>query len=369
MNEPITHVGIDAHQRELHIAVLVGTMVQPLMFTSPTDAQGIARLRRKLEHEAPGAIECCYEAGPTGYGLLRQLTSDRIHCRVIAPSLIPRKPGERVKTNRRDARKLVELLRAGLLTTVQPPSPEAEAVRDLCRAHDDARSDLMRARHRLSKLLLRRGALYAGGKAWTKRHFEWLNTLAWPHPAERHVVGDYRIAIQQIEARRTEIDRLLEQLASAPPYRHAAGALRCFRGIDTLTAMSLLAELYDVHRFPHPRALMAYVGLVPSEASTGDRHRRGAITRAGNGLVRRLLVQAAWHYYHQPRQSVGLKARRVGQPPSVIAIADKAEQRLCRRFARLSARGKPKPVVTIAVARELLGFLWAAMQLPEAQML
>lgn len=366
MGEPITHVGIDAHQRELQIAVLVGPSTQPVSFTSSTDVRAIERLRRKLEREAPGQIECCYEAGPTGYGLQRRLKSDRIRCRVIAPSLIPRKAGDRVKTNRRDARKLAELLRADLLTEVHPPSVDEEAVRDLCRAHDDARSDLMRARQRLSKLLLRRGLLYPRGKAWTKRHSAWLSTLTWLHPAERHVVSDYRIAIQHLEARLTEIARLLEQLATAPPYVHAAGALRCFRGIDTITAMSLLAELHDFRRFPHPRALMAYVGLVPSEASTGDRHRRGAITRMGNGLVRRLLVQAAWHYYHQPRQSVALKRRRLGQPTPVIALADKAEQRLCHRYARLCARGKSKPLAVIAVARELIGFVWAMLQLPEA---
>jgi len=368
MGEPTTYVGIDAHQRELQIAMLIGTNKQPVQWTCPTDVGAIERLRRKLEREAPGAIECCYEAGPTGYGLQRRLTRGRIECRVVAPSMIPRKPGDRVKTNRRDARKLAELLRADLLVAVHPPNPDDEAVRDLCRAHDAARGDLMRARHRLSKLLLRRSVLYPHGKAWTKRHFEWLNTLAWPHPAERHVVSDYRLAIQQVEARLAEIDRLLEQLAQQPPYAAAAGALRCFRGIDTITAMSLLTELHDFRRFPHPRALMAYLGLVPCEDSTGDRRRRGAITKTGNTLARRLLVQAAWHYYYQPRQSVALKRRRIGQPATVIAIADKAEQRLCRRYVRLVARGKPKPVAVIAVARELIGFVWAVLQLREAQM-
>ena len=368
MEEPTTYVGIDAHQRELQIAMLIGDLKQPMLWTCPTDRAAVERLGRKLERESPGPIECCYEAGPTGYGLQRQLTRGRIRCQVVAPSMIPRKPGDRVKTNRRDARKLAELFRADLLTVVQPPSVDDEAVRDLCRAHDDARGDLMRARQRLNKLLLRRSLHYPGGKAWTKRHFEWLNTLRWPHRAEQQVVSDYRIAIQHLEARLTEMERLLEELAMHPPYAAAAGALRCFRGIDTITAMSLLAELHDFQRFAHPRALMAYVGLVPSEDSTGDRRRRGAITKTGNSLVRRLLVQAAWHYYHQPRQSAGLKQRRVGQPIAVIAIADKAEQRLCRRYARLSARGKPKPLVIIAVARELIGFVWAVMQLPEACM-
>lgn len=367
MGEPITYVGIDAHKRELQLAMLIGTAEQPISWTSPTERRALERLRRKLEREAPGAIECCYEAGPSGYALQRQLTGGRIQCRVIAPSLIPRKPGDRVKTNRRDARKLAQLLRADLLTEVRPPTPDEEAVRDLCRARDDARVDLMRCRHRLGKLLLRRGLVYAG-RSWTKRHCEWLNQLVWSHAAEQHVITDYRLAIAQLEGRITEIDRRLEQVATAPPYCAAVAALRCFRGIDTISALMLLAELHDFRRFQHPRALMAFIGLVPSEDSTGNRRRLGAITKTGNGLVRRLLIQAAWHYHHEPRRSAPLQRRRLGQSGAVIAIADKAEQRLCRRYRRLCARLKPKPLVITAVARELVGFLWATLQLPEAQM-
>jgi transposase len=320
-----------------------------------------------LEREAPGVIECCYEAGPNGYTLQRRLRGGRIQCRVIAPSLVPRKPGERVKTNRRDARKLAELLRADLLTEVRPPTEAEEAVRDLCRARDDARADLLRCRQRLGKLLLRRGLIYRG-RNWTRRHRDWLNQLAWPHPAERHVVTDYRQAIAQIEARILEIDRLLDEIARTAPYAAAVAALRCFRGIETMSAMTLLAELHDFRRFHSPRALMAFLGLVPSEDSTGDRRRRGAITKMGNSLVRRLLVEAAWHYHHEPRFSAPLRRRRAGQPPAILAIATKAEQRLCRRYRRLCARLKPKPLVITAVARELVGFLWAALQLPEASM-
>jgi transposase len=367
MNEPITYIGIDAHARELQLAMLIGTAEQPITWTSPTEPRALERLRRKLERDAPGVIECCYEAGPSGYTLQRRLTGGRIRCHVIAPSLIPRKPGDRVKTNRRDARKLAQLLRADLLTEVRPPTMAEEAVRDLCRARDDARGDLGRSRQRLHKLLLRRGLLYHG-RQWTKRHYEWLNQQDWPHPAERHVVTDYRLAIAHLEMRITEIDRVLEQLAAAAPYAAPVAALRCFRGIDTVTAMTLLAELHDFRRFPHPRALMGFVGLVPSEDSTGDRRRPGAITKMGNGLVRRLLVQAAWHYRHDPRLSALLRRRRLGQSAAVIAIADKAEQRLCRRYRRLCARLKPKPLIITAIARELVGFLWAALQLPEAQM-
>lgn len=368
MGEITTYVGIDAHKRELHIAMLIGEAEQPVSWTCPPDARALERLRRKLEREAPGTIECCYEAGPSGYVLQRRLTAGRIRCRIIAPSLVPRQPGDRVKTDRRDARKLAQWLRAGLLTEVHPPTLADEAVRDLCRAREDARSDLMRSRHRLGKLLLRRGLIFPG-RNWTAAHDAWLQQLEWPHPAERHVVRDYQLAIAQLEARVTEIDRLLTQLAVTPPYASGVATLRCFRGIETVSAMIVLAELHNFGRFAHPRALMAFVGLVPSEDSTGDRRHRGAITKMGNSLVRRVLVEAAWHYRHDPRLGAPLRRRRVGQPAAVLAIAEKAEQRLCRRFRRLTARLKPKPMVVIAIARELVGFLWAALQLPEARLI
>jgi transposase len=293
--------------------------------------------------------------------LQRQVTTSRVSCDVVAPALIPRKPGERVKTNRRDARKLAELGRAGLLTAVQPPTPEDEAVRDLARARDDAREDLQRCRHRLGKLLLRRG-LHFAGKNWSRAHRRWIDTLAWPHAAERAVSEDYLLAIDQLEARLTALDERLTEIAQADPYREPVGWLRCFRGIDTLTAMLMLAELHDFRRFASAPALMAYLGLVPGEDSSGDKHRRGRITRTGNALVRRLLVEAAWHYQHRPSVGIALTRRRKGQPRRVIAIADKAQQRLCRRFRKLAAEHKPSPKIAVAIARELAGFLWAALQ-------
>jgi len=366
MGEPSTYVGIDVHARELHIALLIGDTHQPLQWTSPAEARAVERLRRKLERTAPGVIECCYEAGPTGYTLQRQLTTTRIRCRVIAPSLIPKKAGDRVKTDRRDAYKLAQLLRGNLLTEVHAPTEAAEAVRDLVRARDDARIDLNRSRHRLSKLLLRRGHLYHR-TPWTQAHRTWLYQLTWPHTADQHVVRDYCLAIDHLEARLAELDAALTAISQTPPYRAAVAALRCFRGIDTVIAMALLAELYDVRRFPHPRALMSFLGLVPREDSSGDRHRRGGLTLTGNRLVRRLLIQAAWTYHHTPRLSCAVRRRRVGQPAAVIAIAARAELRLAHRYRRLSARLKPKTVVIAAVARELVGFIWAVLQLPESQ--
>ena len=364
MKNITTYVGVDAHKKDLFIAMLIGNQTTPVTWTVPNEPIAVRRLVRKIEREAPGPVHCCYEAGPCGYALQRQMTTPRVRCQVIAPSLIPRKPGERIKTNRRDARKLAELLRAGLLTEVRPPTPEHEAVRDLCRARDDAREDLQRSRHRLGKLLLRRGLHYSAGRNWTQGHRRWIASLEWAQPAERVVIDDYLLAIDQLEARLLELDARLVEVADTEPFRERVGWLRCFRGIDTLTAILILAELHDFQRFPSAPALMAYVGLVPGEDSSGEKHRRGRITRTGNALVRRLLVETAWHYQHRPSIGVALMRRRKGQPGRVIGIADKAQQRLCRRFRRLMEQHKPAPKVAVAIARELAGFLWAALQPP-----
>lgn len=361
MKNGTTYVGIDAHKKDLFVAMLIGHEKTPVTWQLANEPNAVRRLVRKLEREAPGPVHVFYEAGPCGYALQRQVTTSRVSCDVVAPALIPRKPGERVKTNRRDARKLVELGRAGLLTTVRPPTPEEEAIRDLARARDDAREDLQRCRHRLGKLLLRRG-LHFAGKNWTRAHRRWIDTLTWTHAAERVVVEDYLLAIDQLEARRADLDAQLAEMAQTDAYREPVGWLRCFRGIDTLTAMLILAELHDVRRFASAPALMAYLGLVPGEDSSGEKHRRGRITRTGNTLVRRLLVETAWHYQHRPSVGIALTRRRKGQPGRVIAIADKAQQRLCRRFRKLAAEHKPPPKIAVAIARELAGFVWAALQ-------
>ena len=361
MTQVTTYVGIDAHKKDLFVARLIGNEPKPETWQLANEPRAVRRLVRKLEREAAGAVRVFYEAGPCGYALQRQVTTARVACDVVAPALIPRKPGERVKTNRRDARKLVELGRAGLLTAVQPPTPEDEAVRDLARARDDAREDLQRCRHRLGKLLLRRGLHYSG-RNWTRAHRQWIDSLTWTYAAERAVVDDYLLAIDHTEARLLELDARLAEIAEREPYREPVGWLRCFRGIDTLTAMLILAELHDFRRFASAPALMAYLGLVPGEDSSGEKHRRGRITRTGNALVRRLLVETAWHYQHRPSIGVALGRRRKGQPARVIAIADKAQQRLCRRFRKLAAEHKPAQKIAVAIARELAGFLWATLQ-------
>ena len=286
-------------------------------------------------------------------------------CIVVAPALIPVKPGERIKTDRRDARKLAELLRAGLLTEVHPPSREEEAVRDLCRCREDIREDLLRCRHRLGKMLLRRGLVFTGGRPWTARHRQWLHSVALEHDAELTVCEDYLLAVEQLEARLAAIDATLEEVSHQGPHAERVGWLRCFRGIDTVTAMTLVAELHDFRRFTSARALMAYLGLVPTEHSSSDRVRRGSITTTGNSHVRRVLIEAAWHYHHRPGVGSPLAARRQGKPGRVIAVADRAQVRLHRRYGRLVlGLGKPKGKAVTAVARELVAFIWAVLHEP-----
>jgi transposase len=281
---------------------------------------------------------------------------------VVAPSLIPRKPGERIKTDRRDARKLGHLFRAGLLTEVHPPSEENEAARDRCRAREDVREDLMRSRHRLGKLLLRRGITYgAGKKAWTQGYRVWLRGLRFERAFDQVVLDDYLLAIEQLEERVRSLDEQIERLSQDLAYAGPVGALRCFRGIDTITATIIVTELYSFGRFTSPRGLKAFLGLVPSEHSSSNSRRQGAITKAGNGHVRRVLVEAAWHYRHRP-STRSLRKRRQGQPARAIAIADRAMQRLHRRFCRMTAKGIPSNKTAVAVARELVGFVWAALQ-------
>ena len=364
MTKNITWVGLDAHKKAINVAALCPEQIKPQEWIVENKPAAIRRLVKKLVREAAGGeVRCCYEAGPCGYALQRQIeAAGPVICEVIAPALIPRKPGERIKTDRRDARKLGELLRAGLLTEVQAPTPEQEAVRDLCRAREDAKEDLLRCRHRLGKLLLRRGQVYSGGKkAWTQAHRQWLRSVRFDHVSDQAVLSDYLLAIEQVEQRLQTLEHQLTAAAESEPLRERVGWLRCFRGIDTVTAVTVVAELHGIERFTSPRALMAYVGLVPSEHSSSERTRRGGITKAGNSHARRVIIEATWHYRHPARVSAGLKERREGQPAAVMAIADKAQQRLYRRQRHLAAHGKTATQAVVAGARELTGFLWAAL--------
>lgn len=363
MDENITWVGMDTHKQTIVVAAQIPGKQELLQWTVVNEAQAVRRFARKLLRLAPGEVRCCYEAGPCGFVLKRQLeAAGPIVCEVIAPSLIPRKPGDRVKTDKRDARKLVGYFAAGLLTEVQPPTEAQENVRDLCRCRDDLRQDQMRGRHRMSKWLLKRGITYGQGQTWRTRHMDWLRAMRFEDAIEQAVFDDYLQCIEQAAERMKHLDARLEEVAQLPQYSRAVASLRCFHGIDTVSAVIWVAELYAFERFGSPRGLMSFLGLVPSEESSGDRTKRGGITKAGNTLVRRIMVEAAWHYRHHPVAGAALRKRRAGQDREVIAIADKAHQRLARRFRRLDAMGKAKNKVCVAIARELAAFMWSAMQ-------
>lgn len=364
--ESSTTVGMDVHKNTIHVAMLLPDEAEPSEWHEPNTPEAVQRLARRLLRHAPAGVHCCYEAGPTGYALQRQLTAAGVPCTVVAPSLIPVRPGSRVKTDRRDARKLAELFRAGLLTEVHPPTESEEALRDLCRCREDVRDDLLRARHRLSKFLLRRHLIYQQTKHhWGTRHMAWLHELRFDDPASQATFDSYLLAIEQLTERQSQLEAKMAEFGAQEPYREPVAWLRCFRGIDTVTAVSLVAELHDFRRFRSARALMAYLGLVPSERSSGESERRGAITKTGNNHVRRLLIEAAWHHRHRPTISAPLARRREGQPARVLAIADRSQERLHARFIRMTMHGKPQPKVIVAMARELVGSLWATLH-PDA---
>ena len=362
VKQGITYVGMDAHKDSIVLAMSVPGRNGLIEWRIPNEPSAVKKMVQKVEREAPGEVRFCYEAGPCGYALQRQITdAGESSCMVVAPSLIPVKPGDRIKTDRRDARKLTTLFEAGLLTAVEPPGPSDEALRDLCRAREDAKEDVLRCRHRLSKMLIRRALVFTGGKsAWTDRHRAWLKSLQFPNAIDQVVFDDYLLAIEQLEARLKGFDAQLAEAGAKAPYAEAVNALRCFRGIDTVTAVTIVAELYRFERFTSPRDLMGFVGLVPSEDSSGGRTRRGAITKSGNSHVRRVLVEVAWNYRHRPGVA-SLSKRRAGQPAKVIAIADRAMHRLHRRYTRLTNGGKVAPKAVVAVARELVGFIWAVL--------
>jgi transposase len=363
MKEGSTWAGMDVHQERIVVAALEGWEGKAREFEVPNTGRGVGRLIQRLQEYGEG-LECAYEAGPCGFDLQRRLRAAGISCVVIAPSLTPVKPGERIKTDRRDARKLAEQLRARQLTEVHAPSQEQEAVRDLCRCREDAREDLMRARHRLSKMLLRRGLVYRAGSNWTHKHRRWLLQLEWEHEADRAVFGDYLRAVEHLEERLKGLDAALERAADQEPYREPVGWLKCFRGFDTVNALTVVAELFEIARFSSPRQLMSYLGLVPSERSSGSSRRQGGITKSGNRHVRRVLVNAAWHYRHRPGVGVTLRKRREGQPAAIVSLADRAQQRLNRRFLRLVVgRSVCSQKAVVAVARELTGFIWTALVL------
>lgn len=321
-------------------------------------AAATAKLVRKLAGKFE-RLTFCYEAGPTGYGLYRQIRSLGHGCVVVAPSLIPKKPGDRVKTNRRDAISLAKQLRAGELTAVWVPDPAHEAMRDLTRARGAAVEDLRAKRQQVSAFLLRLGRHFAGKTTWGKAHMNWLASQKLDYPEQRIAFEEMLLAVRQAHERIARLDAAIRQ--AVPDWSLAEGvtALMAMRGMDLVSASAFLAEIGDLSRFQTPRELMAYLGLVPSETSTGDKVKRGPITKTGNRRARRILVECAWSYQYPPRVGQGKLAKVAAAPPAVREIAWKAQCRLSGRYRALIRRGKLKTVAVTAVARELSGFIWA----------
>lgn len=357
----VTYVGIDAHKEEHVVCILYPGDEKGKEVRIKNHRIEIKRLMKKIKKQTPGEIRVCYEAGPCGFILHRQIEEEGVSCAVIAPSLIPIKPGERIKTDRRDARKLADYFKAGLLTEITPPTRKEESVRDLCRCREAAKKSQTRSRHQLSKFLLRRGYVYREGRAWTQRHHRWLNGLKFDEAIERQVFEDYWAEVEHCTERVKSLEGYVEQVSKKAPYAEPVGWLRCFRGIDTITAMTIVSELYGIGRFPSARHLMAYLGLTPSENSSGEKRRRGRITKTGNGRVRRVLVESAWHQRNRLTTSRALKKRREGQPKWVIDVAEKAKKRLRHRYWWLVNQGKTTNVAVVAVAREMVGFIWSVL--------
>ena len=350
-------VGLDVHARQTHAAVLdLGSGELSVRRVVGTPEEVVAFL-----DGLPRPIVAVYEAGPTGFGLVRAGRERGIDVRVIAPGSIPKGPGDRVKTDRRDAIRLVRLLGAGELRFAFVPSVEDEAFRDLVRCIEDVRGDLMRARHRLSKFLLRRGHRYTDAQAWSLKHMRWLRSLGFADGCSRAAFADYLASVELLAGRRTSLLSALEEQIPECSHAPVITRLRCFRGIDTLTAAGVAAEVGSFKRFPKPALLSGFLGIVPSEHTSDLKRRQGSITKAGSGHARRLLVEAAHHYRRQPTIGETLARRQAGQDPRIIEIAWRAQRRLHQRWQHLrDERRKPAGVVAIAVSRELAAFLWEA---------
>lgn len=362
-NDSTVYVGLDVHKDSIAVARVGSATADPVVDvgTVGTQQYAIDRLIAKLSGHGP--LVFVYEAGPCGFWLHRYLTAKGQRCVVAAPSLIPRRPGDRIKTDRRDARNLALGLRAGTLTAVHIPTSDQEAFRDVVRAWQQAKRDITKAKQRLKSFLLRNDVRYTGRATWTEAHRRWLARLVLPSAAQQVVLQELIDTIAEREARVQRLERQLEQLAPTWSGQMLADALLAFRGIQRTVAYTMVAEAGDLARFPHPRRFMAWLGLVPGEHSSGGTRRQTGITKTGNRWARTLLVEAAWAYRHTPKVSPIIERRAQDIDPAIRALAWKAQLRLTHKYRRMSARGKPRNVVVTAVARELAGFLWDAARL------
>jgi transposase len=353
------YVGMDVHKDTISVGVLEPGSDSPVVDKIFHDEPSVRRLVAGLSQR--GRLRMCYEAGPTGYELQRLLASLGVACEVIAPSLIPRRPGDRVKTDKRDCRRLARLYRAGELVAIRVPSVAEEAVRDLCRARADLVDDRDRARKRLLALLLRHARVYRAGSYWTGKHLQWVAAQRFDEPALDATFGHYRAVLDAREVAVAAIDADLRAWFDREPFADAVARLGAYRGVAHLGALTLACEVCDWRRFARAATFMGFTGLVPSEYCSGDSTWRGALTKAGNAHLRTQLVESAWAYQHRPGTGVALRHRQERAPAATVARAWQAQLRLCGRFRRLAAVKNSKSVVAAAIARELAGFLWAEM--------
>ena len=361
MSKSLRFIGLDVHKESIVIAVAEAG--RDAAYVHSQIVHDWPTLRKKLRQLGRGhVLKCCYEAGPCGYGLYRKMKEAKIDCLVVAPSLVPVQSGNRVKTDRRDAKRLAHFLRSGDLTAVFVPDEEAEAIRDLERAREDAKNAERAVRQQLGKFLLRHDRRWSGATNWTQEHFRWMRRQKFEHQAQQQVLADYLKAVEDAAEREKELTVDLAELVQDTQLFPLVKALQAFRGIRLITAVTITAELVDLKRFESPRQLMAFLGLVPSEHSSGETKRRGRITRAGNSHVRRILVESAWSYRYPPRMSKEIRRRNEGVAPGVQRIAWQAQKRLHRRFYHLINKGKRREKAVTAVARELAGFIWAVGQ-------
>lgn len=362
MKDTIKYVGLDVSKEKIAVAIADEGRGEPRYWGMISHTpEAVKKLVKKLGD--PKKLRFCYEAGPTGYPLCRLLISLNVHCDVIAPSLIPQRPGERVKTDRRDSVRLAQLYRAGELTSIYIPTPEDEALRDLVRAREDAKEDELRAKHRLTKFLLRHELKPPKRvNKWTKKYRQWLDTLKFDNSKSQVVFQEYYHQLKELEQRILRLDEAIKIEATQGVHAPMIQALQSLRGVALITATSIVAEIGSFKRFPHPRQFMSYLGLTPSESSSGDRRWQGNITRTGNRHVRRLLIESAWSYRYQPAVKGELKKRQNGLDPSIQGISWKAQNRLHQKYYRMLSRGKESGKIATAVARELAGFIWAITQ-------